>query len=121
MGGLITCNRSMLSVKIERYIEEHLSENIGLNEICNEFYLSKNAAYRLFHNEFHATVNDFIIQKRLERSQELLQSNPELNVTQISHLCGFHDYNYFIRIFKKQVGKTPLQFRKKSQGDTHEF
>jgi len=110
--GLITYHRSMLSVKIERYIEDHLSENIGLNEICNEFYLSKNAAYRLFRNEFHTTVNDFIIKKRLKQSQELLQSQPALNVTQISSLCGFPDYNYFIRLFKKQVGKTPLQYRK---------
>lgn len=110
--GLITCHRSMLSVKIERYVEDHLSENIGLNEICNEFYLSKNAAYRLFRNEFQTTVNDFLIKKRLKRSQELLQSKPDLNIAQISHLCGFSDHNYFIRIFKKRVGKTPLQFRK---------
>lgn len=112
IDGLITCNRSMLSVKIERYIEEHLGGSIGLNEICNEFYLSKNAAYRLFRNEFQTTVNDFIMKKRLKRAQELLQSEPDLNVTQISYLCGFSDYNYFIRLFKKQVGKTPLQFRK---------
>jgi len=117
VDGLITYHRSMLSIKIERYVEEHLGKNIGLNEICNAFFLSKNAAYRLFHNEFHTTVNDFIIQKRLKRSQELLHSNPELNVTQISNLCGFPDYNYFIRLFKKQVGKTPLQYRKQSQGD----
>ena len=112
VDGLITYNRSMLSVKIERYIEDHLSENVGLNEICSKFYLSKNAAYRLFRNEFQTTVNDFIIKKRLKRAQELLQSDPDLNITQISYLCGFSDYNYFIRLFKKQVGKTPLQFRK---------
>lgn len=112
VDGLITYHRSMLSIKIERYIEDHLSENIGLNEICNEFYLSKNAAYRLFRNEFQTTVNDFIVKKRIKRSQELLQSKPDLNITQISYLCGFSDYNYFIRLFKKQVGKTPLQFRR---------
>jgi len=112
VDGLITYNRSMLSIKIERYIDEHIGEKIGLNEICNEFFLSKNAVYRLFHDEFHSTVNDFIITKRLKRAQELLQTKPELNVTQISSICGFPDYNYFIRLFKKQVGSTPLQFRK---------
>ena len=113
VDGLITYNRSMLSIKIERYIDEHIAEKIGLNEICNEFFLSKNAVYRLFHDEFHSTVNDFIITKRLKRAQELLQTKPELNVTQISSICGFPDYNYFIRLFKKQVGSTPLQFRKR--------
>ena len=112
LDGLITCKRSMLSIKIERYIDEHLEEKIGLNDICNEFFISKNTAYQLFHDEFHNTVNGFITQKRLNRAQELLQIRPELNITQVSLLCGFPDYNYFIRLFKKQIGTTPLQLRK---------
>ena len=112
VDGLITYNRSMLSIKIERYIDEHIGEKIDLNEICNEFFLSKNAVYRLFHDEFHSTVNDFIIAKRLKKAQDLLRSEQEFNITQIASLCGFPDYNYFIRLFKKQVGITPLQFRK---------
>ena len=114
VDGLITYNRSMLSIKIECYIDEHLGEKISLNDICNEFFLSKNAIYKLFHDEFNTTVNDFIIKKQLMKAQELLQTKPELNVSQISLICGFHDYNYFIKLFKKQFGITPLQFRKKS-------
>ena len=102
----------MLSIKIERYIDEHMAEKIGFNEICNEFFLYKNAVYRLFHDEFHSTVNDFIITKRLKQAQEMSRSKQELNITQIATLCGFPDYNYFIRLFKKHVGITPLQFRK---------
>jgi AraC-like DNA-binding protein len=112
IDGMIAYNRSMLSIKIERYIDEHIAEKIGLNEICNEFFLSKNAVYRLFHDEMHSTVNDFIVTKRLKQAQELLLSEQELNITQIATLCGFTDYNYFIRLFKKQVGITPLRFRK---------
>jgi len=115
MDGLITYNRSMLSIKIERYIDEHLAEKIGFSELCNEFFLSKNAVYRLFHDEFHSTVNDFIMTKRIKQAQELLRSEQELNITQIASLCGFLDYNYFIRLFKKQVGITPLQFRKEKR------
>lgn len=111
--GLITCNRSMLSVKIERYIEERIDTKISLNDLCSEFFLSKNALYRLFGEEFHSTVNDFITKKRLKRAEELLQYSPELNVTEISSLSGFPDYNYFIRLFKKHRGKTPLQYRKR--------
>ena len=113
--GLITYNRSMLSIKIEKYIDEHLEEKIGLNDICNEFFLSKNSAYQLFRNEFNTTVNGFITQKRLNHAQELLQTKPELNITQVSLLCGFPDYNYFIRLFKKQFEITPLQFQKQGK------
>lgn len=112
VDGLITYNRSMLSVKIERYIIDHLTEKLYIEDIARQFLLSKNALYQLFRNEFHTTVNDFIIQKRLQMAQDLLFSKPELNVMQISQMCGFSDENYFIRRFKNQFGTTPLQFRK---------
>lgn len=112
MEGLITYNLSMLSVKIERYISDRLTENIYIDNICNEFFISKNALYKLFRNEFNTTVNDFIVGRRLALAKKMLSDNLELNITQIALRCGFSDYNYFIRAFKKQLGKTPLQFRK---------
>ena len=102
MDGLISYNRSMLSIKIERYIQEHLSEKIYLDDLCREFLLSKNAAYQLFRNEFRTTVNEFITKKRLELAEELLQSEQELNITEIASRCGFADYNYFIRLFRRE-------------------
>ncbi len=111
--GLIHYNRSMLSVKIESYIAEHLAEKIYIRDICKQFSLSQNGVYQLFHREFHTTVSEFITQKRLERAQQLLH-RPDLNVTQIATLCGFSDHNYFIRAFKKELGQTPLQYRKKT-------
>ena len=114
VDGLITYNRSMLSVKIEQYIGEHLTEKIHIDGLCKEFYLSKNALYALFRDEFHTTVGDFITEKRLHLAQNYLKSKSEINISQIASLCGFPDYNYFIRVFKKQLGMTPLQFRKRS-------
>ena len=109
--GLILCNRSMLSVRIEQYIHAHLSEKIGIEDLTIRFYLSKNALYRLFHDEFHVTVNEYITQARLTRAQQLLK-DPSLELSQVSAMCGFSDYNYFIRVFKKQLHTTPLQFKK---------
>lgn len=114
VDGLIAYNRSMLSVKIEQYVAEHLSEKIHIDDLCKEFYLSKNALYALFRDEFHTTVGDFITEKRLQLAKNYLQAKSEINISQIASLCGFPDYNYFIRLFKKQIGMTPLQFRKHS-------
>lgn len=110
--GLIHYNRSMLSVKIEGYILEHLTEKIYIGDLCRRFHLSQNGLYRLFAEEFHTTVNEFITRKRLDQAKELLQGRQDLNVTQIASLCGFSDHNYFIRAFKKSQGTTPLQYRK---------
>ena len=113
--GLIHWGRSMLSVKIENYITEHLAEKIYIQDICRQFSLSQNALYQLFREEFQNTVSDFITGKRLELAKELLLNRQELNVTQIAILCGFSDHNYFIRAFKKEMGQTPLQYRKKTK------
>lgn len=109
---LILYKRSMLSVKIEQYIADHLTERITIRTLCNKFFLSKNALYQLFHDELGTTVNEYIVQQRLIMAEEYLKSKHEINVTQVAALCGFPDYNYFIRMFKKQYGVTPLQYRK---------
>ena len=114
VDGLIYSKRSMLSVKIDRYIDEHLQEKICLQTLCDAFYLSKNALYRLFRVEFSSTVNEYVLKKRMARAKELLTKNKELDVAQVSALCGFFDYNYFIRAFRKFHGITPYQFKKSS-------
>ncbi len=112
--SLITLNRSMLSVKIERYILEHLKEKLSVETICEYFFLSKNALYRIFNDEFNTTVANFITIKRIQLAEKMLKET-STPVTQISAECGFIDYNYFIKTFKKQKGVPPLRFRKNNQ------
>ena len=109
--GLIRSKRSMLSVKIEQYIKEHIEEKIYVEELCKAFFLSKNALYALFKREFQSTVNEFILSKRMKSAKRLLKET-NLSLTEIAAACGFDDYNYFIRIFKKKNGISPLQYRK---------
>ncbi len=109
--GLITRKRSMLSVKIEQYILENISQKIYIDELCSRFNVSRNSLYELFYNEFGVAINEFMIIKRIEYAKELLR-NSDKSVSEISCLCGFIDYNYFIRIFKTKCDITPLKYRK---------
>ncbi len=109
--GLIKHNRSMLSVKIERFIDEHILDDISINLLCETFFISKNALYSLFSREFNSSVGKYILIKRIQLAIDKLK-NTELPITAVAGECGFNDYNYFIRAFKKQTGVTPLQFRK---------
>ncbi len=109
--SLIRHNRSMLSIKIEQYITEHIREKLYVEDICKQFFLSKNALYRLFETEFDTTVGKYILNKKIQLSLEALRETT-LPITTIAADLGFSDYNYFIRAFKKQMGITPLQFRK---------
>ena len=117
VDGLIYSKKSLLSVKIEGYISERLGDNIYVENICRDFFLSKNSLYKLFREEFGVTVNEFILQKRLAKAKGLLEKNRDLTITEVAALCGFNDYNYFIRVFKKSVGTTPLKYKKAHCGN----
>ena len=112
VDGLIYYNRSMLSIRIEHFIDEHLSENISVSDVCEKFLISKNALYDVFRDELGTTIGRFISEKRLASACRLLHSEPNLNVTEVAARVGFSDYNYFIRLFKKKMGITPLKYRK---------
>ena len=109
--GLVKHKRSMLSVRIEKYIEEHIKEKLPIELLCSEFFLSKNALYRLFAEEFGTTVGKYVLAKRTQLAMELLRDSA-MPITAVAAESGFSDYNYFIRAFKSQVGVTPLQYRK---------
>jgi AraC-like DNA-binding protein len=109
--SLIRHNRSMLSVKIEQYVNDHLKDKFYVDKLCEQFFISKNALYRLFKTEFNLTVAEYVLTKRIALSVEMLKSTSK-SVTEIASDCGFTDYNYFIRLFKKEMGVTPLQYRK---------
>lgn len=109
--SLIRHNRSMLSVKIEQYILEHIGEKLYVEDICKKFFLSKNALYHLFETEFESTIGKYVLNKRIQLSLEALRDTSK-PITAVAAELGFSDYNYFIRVFKKQMGITPLQYRK---------
>lgn len=109
--GLITCKRSMISVKIEQYILENIHKKIYIDELCERFNLSRSSLYELFYKEFGVAINEFIINRRIDCAKKYLRDSNK-SISEISSLCGFTDYNYFIRMFKSQCNTTPLKYRK---------
>ena len=115
--SLIQRRRGMLSVKISQYITSRITEKIYIDDICKAFSISKFTLYALFKEEFHTTVNAFILEKRIALARQLLCQKENWNITQIASACGFSDYNYFIRAFKGHMGITPLKFQKEQFKD----
>jgi two-component system response regulator YesN len=56
--------------------------------------------------------SDYLIHFRFERAKSLLQEGKK-DIKEIVCLCGFSDYAYFFKIFKKKLGVTPKEFTKK--------
>ena len=66
---------------------------------------------RLFSEAYNTPPQKYLTAIRMRHACSMLKSS-DMNVTEISVQCGFNDPNYFSRIFKKNMGITPLQYRK---------
>lgn len=85
---------------------------LSLNELAAVASLSPNHFLRTFKQVFHLTPHQFLINKRLERAQQLLLAS-ELSVTDICFALGFESLGSFSWLFRKRSGMSPSDFRRK--------
>lgn len=96
---------------ITRYMQEHLSEEISLSVLAEEFHLNPQYISQLFKNEIGVGFLAYLTNIRIEKAKKLLLST-SLSVTEISERTGYGDYRVFTKVFKKTEGITPSQFRR---------
>ena len=96
--------------KVRDYIETHFREDIALQDIAGSFGYSDVYFCKLFKQNFGMNFISYLNEFRLGQAKELL-ANPLINIKDVSTKAGFRDANYFTRIFKRRVGKTPSEYR----------
>ena len=95
--------------KIGEFLKDNFAKDFTVDEICKMFCVSKNYLYDGFMRIFGTTVNEYVINLRIERAKELLCEG-KLPVYQVSERVGI-DYTYFCRLFKKRTGVTPKKYK----------
>ena len=95
------------------YIHQHLHQQITTTQIAKEVGLTPNSLSRFFTKLTHKSLIQFVNECRIRKAAELLQDQPYA-ITEVMYQCGFTDASYFTKLFKKQMGFTPTQFRKKA-------
>lgn len=96
--------------KVTRYLSEHYREDLSLSELAAEFYLAPNYLARKFKEKKQMTVMQYIEELRIGQAKELL-INTNLKITDIAGAVGYHDPNYFTRIFRKSCHVSPKFYR----------
>ena len=112
--GLIRARRSMRSVRILREIEERLAEMIRIPDLAAAHGLSRHALYRLFSEELGTTPTAYITARRLARAAAMLTEGDD-PIAAVAAAVGFDDYSYFIRVFRREYGMTPLAYRREQR------
>lgn len=104
-------SKDVFVVNVSTIIEAHISDfNFTVEQLARELHLSHSQFSRKLEALTGLTPNRFMRNIRLKKARELLQ-NPELSITAVAYDCGFNDPGYFTRVFKKEFGKTPGQWR----------
>ena len=96
---------------ITRYLQEHLSEEISLSVLAEEFHLNPQYISQLFKSEIGVGFLTYLTNIRLKKAKKLLVSSA-LSVSEVGQQCGYSDYRVFTKVFKKTEGITPSQFRR---------
>ena len=107
--------RTMADEKIKQmmiYIHEHYRESISVEQLAESAYVSKRGCFRLFQENLHMSPVEYMRNYRLQRACQML-ADQRKSITEIAQECGFGTSSYFGRLFRKERGCTPEQYRGK--------
>jgi len=107
-------NFNYLIRKAIEFIRVNLDQNLSLETISEAIHSSSFELSRKFKKETGQTITDFINKLRIKEALSIME-NENLSITDIAHMVGFNDVNYFTKVFKKIKGITPSKYRKESK------
>ena len=88
-----------------RYIEAHLAEDLSIDLLAQEFYISKYHMMRLFRQETGQSIHDYLTDRRLLRARDLIAQG--ISATESCFRSGFRSYSSFTRAYNRRFGTTP--------------
>lgn len=113
---LLTCapedepeNSNQIQIILD-YIDQNISQNLKLEDVADQVYLSPAYLGILFKKETGENFTSYVTKLRLTKAKELLM-DVRLNISEIAVLVGYKNSRYFSRIFKENIGITPKEYR----------
>lgn len=93
------------------YLEDHFSEDVSLRDLSEHFHLTPEYLCACFKKATHETIIQYLRRIRIHRAKLLLMEAPDLSLSEIATVCGFHSAGYFGRVFREATGMTPQAYR----------
>ncbi|MDF2725955.1 MAG: transcriptional regulator, AraC family [Paenibacillus sp.] len=99
------------------YLESNYSEELHLDRLARELYLSKHYLCKIFKEITGITIFNYLKSRRINQAKLLFMLNREWSVSDVSNEVGIKHLSHFSRLFKLMVGQTPEEYRRTV--DTH--
>lgn len=100
-------NKKYVVEQIVSYFEDHYSEKVSLDLIAENMYLSPFYVSKIFKSETGEAPIRHLINIRLEKAKELLESGWNGSIQEVAAKVGYDDAYHFSKLFKKRYGVSP--------------
>jgi AraC-like DNA-binding protein len=98
-------------VAVRRLIEQNLCDDISLAELGHRFHLNPYYLAHRFKAVTGYSMKNYLLRSRIAAARALLETT-DLRVSEVCEHVGFSDVSSFSRYFRREVGKTPTEYRK---------
>ncbi|WP_026231639.1 hybrid sensor histidine kinase/response regulator transcription factor [Neolewinella persica] len=98
-------------IRARTVVEAHLSDpDFSVEDLAREVHLSRSQLHRKLHQLVDMHTTRFIRSVRIQQARTLLRES-SLTIAEIAYDCGFRDPDYFSRVFREEIGRTPSAYR----------
>ncbi|OBJ85880.1 AraC family transcriptional regulator [Mycobacterium sp. 1245852.3] len=98
------------------FLEAHLSDDVGLDDVAQEVGLSPARLTTLFREGTGDPPHRWLMNRRVARACELL-GNPSFSITEIAHKCGFASSQHLSAVMRRRLVMTPTAYRQQVLGE----
>lgn len=106
--------------RLLEYIDEHYSEPLSLGTLSKHFHFNPSYLSSYFSTHNAEGFSEYLNKIRIRKATELLSAST-LTISEISARVGYGDHSYFTKVFKKQTGASPSQYRRDLYGKRAEL
>jgi two-component system response regulator YesN len=107
----LSASPSQIVLEAEKIIRKRYSENLSLQIVADEVHVTPVWLSKLFKKEKKKTFLEYLTDVRIMKAKEML-GDVKYKIYQISYQVGYKDPVHFTKLFKKQCGCTPKEYRK---------
>lgn len=107
-----SCESDVLFERVSAYIQEYYGQSLSIASLAEQNNVNRNRLSYVFRRHAGMGPAEYILKYRMDMAEQMLLAN-DVSVQQIAETVGIADPFYFSRVFKKQYGVSPTEYRQK--------
>ena len=103
---------AILMANVKKYLQHnYMLYDVSLDSVGDILHINSSYLSMLFKKSFGVNFVDYLTELRIHAARELL-TDPFLSAAEVANMVGYESPNYFARVFMKNTGLTPTEYRK---------